>query len=82
LGPGQAAGLHRHPCLVVGYIAAGSIRFQIEGESERELHAGDAFFEPQNATIAHFDNSSDSETASFIALYLLSAGESRVIEMI
>ena len=82
LAPGQATGLHRHPCPVVGYIAAGTIRFQIEGESARELQVGDAFFEPQHAVIAHFDNASNSEPARFIAFYLLGAGETRLIEMI
>ena len=82
LEPGQATGLHRHPCPVVGYIVAGTIRFQIEGESARELHMGDAFFEPQHSVIAHFDNSSISAPASFIAFYLLGTGESRLIDMI
>src|ERR1700744_468016 len=82
LAPGQAVGLHRHPCPVVGYIAAGTIRFQIEGEKPFDLHAGEAFLEPKDATIAHFDNASDSEPASFIAFYLLGAGESRLIEML
>jgi quercetin dioxygenase-like cupin family protein len=82
LAPGQVVPLHRHPCAVVGYIARGTIRFQIEGESERELHASVAFFEPKDTVIAHFDNVSESEPASFIAFYLLGAGESRLIEML
>jgi quercetin dioxygenase-like cupin family protein len=81
LTPGQAVGRHRHPCAVVGYIAAGRIKYQIDGEAARELHVGDAFFEPQDMLIAHFDNASNSEPASFIAFYLLRAGESRLIEM-
>ena len=28
LPPGQAVGLHRHPCPVVGYVVAGAINFQ------------------------------------------------------
>lgn len=32
LPPGQPAPKHFHPCPVVGYIASGSVLFQIEGE--------------------------------------------------
>jgi quercetin dioxygenase-like cupin family protein len=46
--PGQATGLHNHPCPVLGYIARGSVNFQVEGEALKTLHEGDAFFEPPN----------------------------------
>jgi hypothetical protein len=46
------------------------------------LKAGDAFHEPRNAHIVHFDNASDTTPASFIAFYLLGAGEDRLIEML
>jgi quercetin dioxygenase-like cupin family protein len=82
LEPGQAAGRHRHPCDVVGSVAAGAIRFQVEGEEEQTLHAGDAFHEPAEAPIAHFDNASQDEPATFIAFYLLAEGEDRLIEML
>jgi quercetin dioxygenase-like cupin family protein len=29
LAPGQAVRLHGHPCPVVGYVAAGTLQFQI-----------------------------------------------------
>ena len=82
LGPQQEAGRHRHPCDVVGYVAGGTIRFQVEGEGERILHAGDAFHEPAGAPIAHFDNASAEEPATFIAFYLLPPGEDTLIEML
>src|SRR5689334_17146091 len=69
--PSQATGLHNHPCPVVGYIAKGTVLFQVEGEGPRTLHAGDAFFEPPNKTMLHFDNASDTEPMTFIAFYLL-----------
>jgi len=40
--PSQATGLHNHPCPVVGYIARGSVNFQVEGEPPKTLHEGDA----------------------------------------
>ena len=82
LAPGQEAGRHRHPCAVVGYIAAGTIRFQVEGEEAQILRAGDAFREPAGAPIAHFDNASKHEPATFVAFYLLAPGEDRLIEML
>jgi quercetin dioxygenase-like cupin family protein len=82
LAPGQAAGRHRHPCHVVGYVAAGAIRFQVEGEEEQILLTGDAFHEPAGTPIAHFDNVSEHEPATFVAFYLLAPGEDRLIEML
>ena len=67
---------------MVGYIAAGTIRFQVEGEEERILRAGDAFHEPAGAPVAHFDNASAHAAATFIAFYLLPPGEDSVIEML
>jgi quercetin dioxygenase-like cupin family protein len=82
LAPGQPAGRHFHPCDVVGYIESGAIRFQIAGEPERMLKAGDAFHEPANQEIAHFDNASGEQPATFLACYLLAPGEQRLIEML
>ena len=80
--PGQATGLHNHPCPVVGYVARGSVRFQIEGELPKTLHTGDAFFEPPNKTILHFDNASDTDPMTFIAFYLLDENERELIHML
>jgi len=33
--PGQATGLHLHPCPVTSYIAMGSVFFQVQGEPVR-----------------------------------------------
>jgi quercetin dioxygenase-like cupin family protein len=35
--PSQATGLHNHPCSVVGYIARGSVNFQVEGEPRKRF---------------------------------------------
>jgi quercetin dioxygenase-like cupin family protein len=79
--PGQATGLHNHPCPVVGYIAKGSVSFQVEGEALKTLHEGEAFFEPPNKTMLHFDNASDTEPMTFIAFYLLNENEHELIRM-
>lgn len=77
---GQAAGRHLHPCPVVGLVLAGSILFQIEGEEPRVLHPGDAFFEPKDVPILHFD-ARDAPT-TFVAFYLLGADEDELIRML
>jgi hypothetical protein len=32
--PGEADEPHSHPCVVIGYVAQGTIRFQVKGEPE------------------------------------------------
>jgi len=78
LAPGVAAGLHLHPCPVVGVVTAGAIAFQLEGGPVRHLRAGDAFCEPAGARVARFDNEGDAP-ATFAACYLLAAGETGLI---
>jgi quercetin dioxygenase-like cupin family protein len=81
LAPGQAAGRHLHPCMVIGYIVSGTVLFQIEGLAAQILEAGAAFHEPAGEVIAHFDNASETEPMTFIACYLLD-GEQQLIQML
>lgn len=81
LAPGQATGLHRHPCPVLCYITEGSALVQIDGEDTHVFGAGSAVYEPAGAKILHFDNASKTESLTFIAFYLLSANEP-LIEML
>jgi quercetin dioxygenase-like cupin family protein len=80
--PGQRSGAHLHPCPVVGYVATGTILFQIEGRPAKSLQAGSAFFESANVKIAHFDNASPQEPATFVAFYLLGKDDRTLIEML
>jgi quercetin dioxygenase-like cupin family protein len=82
LEPGQETGLHLHPIPVAGYIARGTIRFQLEGGPLLMLPAGSAFFEPANTRVLHFDNASPQDAATFIAHYLLGEGDEQLIEML
>src|ERR1700722_9957913 len=69
--PGQQTGLHFHRCPVLGYVAKGTVLFEVEGQAARTLQAGDAFFEPAGKKILHFDNASATEPMTFICFYLL-----------
>jgi quercetin dioxygenase-like cupin family protein len=71
--PGQAAGLHVHNGPVVGNNLEGSVIYQIEGQPETILRAGDVFFEPEGERIARFDATDDGVT--FLAYFLLSPGQ-------
>jgi quercetin dioxygenase-like cupin family protein len=81
LEPGQRTGRHLHPCDVVGYIVAGSVIFQIEGQPAQTLPAGSAFHEPAQTVIAQFSNASETDRMTFIAYYLLD-GEQELITLL
>jgi quercetin dioxygenase-like cupin family protein len=73
--PGQETGSHRHPCLLVGDVGRRDDFFQVDGEPAKTLQQGDAFLEPANRKMLHFDNTSQTAPAKFIAFYPLGAGE-------
>ncbi len=79
--PGMKAGLHFHPCPVMGYILKGTAVLEIDGEAPQVLPAGSAFYEPAGERIRRFDNHSSTEEMIFTAFYLLD-GEQNLIEMI
>ena len=79
-GPGQATGIHWHPCQVIGYIAEGTAILEIEGQPPQRLPTGSAFHEPAGARILRFDNASDDQPLEVVAIYLLQ-GDQPLIEM-
>jgi quercetin dioxygenase-like cupin family protein len=78
MAEGQKAPKHLHPCPVVGYVQSGNVLFQIEGEESKILHEGDAFYEPRNKTILHFDNALEDKPLTFIAFYLKEQDEENI----
>ncbi|OCA69851.1 hypothetical protein BBH99_14605 [Chryseobacterium contaminans] len=75
---GQTAPRHLHPCPVIGIIKSGEAVFQIEGEESIVLHEGDAFYEPKNVNILHFDNASKEKPLVFTATYLKEGHEENI----
>jgi len=75
---GQTAAKHLHPCPVVGYVKSGKVLFQIEGEEKTILTEGDAFYEPKNKNILHFDNASSDKPLVFVAFYLKETNEDNI----
>jgi quercetin dioxygenase-like cupin family protein len=77
--PGQVAPVHTHTAPAVGYVAKGTIIYQIEGEGPRILREGDAFYEPTGQRILRFDNASATEEAIFLDFNLEQAGEPFIV---
>ena len=77
LAPGVPAGFHIHNGPVFGNIVEGSVIYQIEGEPESVLRAGDVFHEPAHTPIARFD--ATEEGVTFLAYFLLEDGQEPAI---
>lgn len=73
LEQGAPTGAHRHNGPVLGTIERGSVLFQVEGGDAVILGAGDAFYEPADTVIEHFD--ATDEGATFSAVFLLHEGD-------
>lgn len=78
MAAGQGAPEHLHPCPVLGIISSGEAVFQIEGQEKVVLHKGDAFYEPKNVKILHFDNASAEQPLVFTAIYLKEGSEENI----
>jgi quercetin dioxygenase-like cupin family protein len=78
MAEGQKAPKHLHPCPVVGYVLSGNVLFQIEGEESRILKQGEAFYEPKNKVILHFDNALKDKPLTFVAFYLKEQNEENI----
>jgi quercetin dioxygenase-like cupin family protein len=77
LPPGDpGAAPHRHSGPVFGYLLEGEMIFELEGEPERVIHAGEAFWEPGGDVIHHqaANNLADSWTR-FVVVMLGVPGE-------
>ncbi|HWG25621.1 cupin domain-containing protein [Actinospica sp.] len=75
--PGVAGGYHLHNGPVFGHILEGSAVYQIQGEAECVLRAGDVFYEPSSTPIARFD--ATDEGVVFIGHFLLEEGQDPAI---
>lgn len=77
LGPGSAgSGPHRHSGPVFGYMLEGELIFELEGEPERIIKAGEAFWEP-GGDLVHWqaaNNLPDART-KFLAVMVCAPGQ-------
>jgi quercetin dioxygenase-like cupin family protein len=69
-GPGESSEPHSHPCPVIGYVVAGSLRTQVRGEQEAVYTAGESFYEAANGVHVVSANASQTEPAKLIAYFV------------
>lgn len=68
--PGGFSTPHRHTCPVIGYVTAGSLRFQAGETQEVTYRAGDSFYEAAGERHTVSANASDSEPVTFLAYFV------------
>lgn len=68
--PGESSEPHSHPCPVIGYVVAGSLRTQVRGENEAVYKAGESFYEAANGVHVVSANASQTEPARLIAYFV------------
>lgn len=76
LPPGNpGAPPHRHPGPIYGYVVKGAIAFELEGQPERLIKAGEAFFEP-GGDVIHYKgaNALDDEESALVATMICEPG--------
>lgn len=72
IASGVMPGAHWHNGPVFGVIERGSVFFQVDGDDERVLRAGDTFLEPADTTITRFD--ATDEGVTFLAWFPMPSG--------
>ena len=70
LEPGKGSTPHKHAGFVLGFVIEGEFRFQISGETERILRAGDIFYEPPGVTHLLSESASNSRPARVLAIVI------------
>lgn len=77
LEPGSAGSPpHRHSGPVFGYLIEGELLFELEGEPERIIRAGEAFWEP-GGDVIHYQaaNNLTDEQTKFVAVMVCAEGQ-------
>jgi quercetin dioxygenase-like cupin family protein len=69
-GPGEAPAPHNHPCPVIGYVVAGTLRTQVQGDPEAVYKPGESFYEAADGVHAVSANASATEPAKFVAFFV------------
>ena len=67
--PGEKDKPHSHPCPVIGYVAQGTIRFQVKGRTRNRLQGGRKFLRATQRRPPGSANASDTEPARLIAYF-------------
>jgi quercetin dioxygenase-like cupin family protein len=81
LPPGDpGAPPHRHPGPVFGYMLEGEMIFELEGEPERVIRAGEAFWEPGgDANLYQAANHLTDQWSRFVVVMLCVPGQPMLV---
>jgi quercetin dioxygenase-like cupin family protein len=67
---------HRHPGPAFGYVLEGEMLFELEGEPERVIRAGEAFWEPGGDVIHYQDGNNRADIRSrFLVTMMCTPGK-------
>ena len=69
---GVASGWHMHPGEEVGYILAGTVQMEVQGQPTLTLEAGDPFLMPPNTP--HNATDVGAETGMMLSTYIVEVG--------
>jgi quercetin dioxygenase-like cupin family protein len=69
-GPGGSSPPHSHPCPVIGYVIAGALRTQVQGERVAIYRAGQTFYEAPNGVHQISANASTTRPVKFLAYFV------------
>jgi quercetin dioxygenase-like cupin family protein len=75
--PGAKSTAHHHAksAFIMAYVISGAIRSQVEGEPARVYHAGATWSEAPGAHHTISENTSATEPAELLAVFLLDTGD-------
>jgi len=72
--PGPGSQPHRHPGFVLGYVLEGDLRFQVAGEPERIIRAGQMFYEAPGSVHTVGASASSTKPVRFLAMIFAPKG--------
>jgi len=71
---GHGSHRHQHPGFVLGYVLEGDLRFQLDGQPERTIPAGQMFYEAPGGVHAVSASASPTKPVRFLAMILAPKG--------
>src|SRR5208283_4434877 len=66
--PGEVDPPHKHPGFVFGYVIAGALRFQLDGQKEVIFQPGQMFYEAPDSVHRVSANASATQPCRFLAM--------------
>jgi quercetin dioxygenase-like cupin family protein len=73
---------HRHPGPAFGYMLEGEMLFELEGEPERVIRAGEAFWEPGGDVIHYQDGNNRKDTRSRFVVTMMCAPGKPMVDLV